>query len=350
MLSAAPFHTSVNKWFGDHFAAPTEVQVRSWPLIAQGRHVLITAPTGSGKTLTAFLWSLSQFATGTYATGRTQVLYISPLKALNNDIQRNLLQPLRELQEHYGYPNVRVHTRSGDTPQSDRQRMLRKPPDILVTTPESLNLLLTTVKGRQALSHVSTVIIDEIHALADNRRGAHLMTSLERLADIAGEFQRIALSATVSPLDAIAHYVGGRDAAGHLRRMDIVNPTIEKTLQFRVRFPEAARHAAENGQKIWEPLANDFRDIIASNHSTLFFTNSRRLAERITLKINDASLQPVAYAHHGSLSREIRTEVEQRLKDGSLKAIVSTNSLEMGIDIGHLDEVVMVQSHRRTPR
>lgn len=344
MQATAHFHSSVQHWFEDNFDGPTAVQAAAWPVIARGEHALVTAPTGSGKTLTAFSWSLSQFAAGHYPTGRTKVLYISPLKALNNDIQKNLLVPLNALHQDYQCPAVRVAIRSGDTTQSDRQRMLRNPPDILITTPESLSLLLTTAKGRAALSQVETLILDEIHSVVDNRRGVLLMANVERLAAIAGEFQRIALSATVAPLSQVADYVAGKDASGQLRPITIVNPASEKQIEFRVRFPPAAKHAAEEGKKIWDPLSDDFRDIIDGNTSTLFFTNSRRLAEKITLKINTDEIAPLAYAHHGSLARDIRTEVERRLKAGELKAIVATNSLEMGIDVGHLDEVVMVQS------
>lgn len=338
------FHDSVARWFIDRFAEPTPVQTQTWPIVAAGQHVLATAPTGSGKTLTAFLSALSQFASGDYAPGCTRVLYISPLKALNNDIQRNLFEPLKALEEDYGYPKIRVGTRSGDTRPGDRQRLLRNPPEILITTPESLSLMLTTQKGRMALGHIQTLILDEIHSLVDNRRGVQLMVNLERLADLAGEFQRIALSATVHPLESVAGYVGGTNKAGQARDVAIVNPTGTKRIDFRIRFPEAAKQAANEGQKIWDPLSDDFRRIVDDNTSTLFFTNSRRLAEKITLKINQAQAQPVAYAHHGSLAREVRNEVEHRLKVGTLKAIVATNSLEMGIDVGHLDEVVLVQS------
>jgi ATP-dependent Lhr-like helicase len=340
----AEFHPAIRSWFQTRFAAPTAVQAESWPGIAAGKHLLITAPTGSGKTLTAFLWALNQFATGRWQPGRTRVVYISPLKALNNDIQRNLLEPLTALREEHDFPSISVQTRSGDTPQSDRQRMLRRPPDILITTPESLSLLLTTARGRQALATVETLILDEIHSIVDNRRGASLMTSAERLVNLSGEFQRLALSATVNPVDAIASYVGGHDETGQPRKVEVVAPDSAKAIEFRVRFPEQAKTAMDNGKKIWDPLAENFRNLIEHNHSTLFFTNSRRLAEKITLKINEDQLGPIAYAHHGSLSREIRSEVESRLKQGELKAIVATSSLEMGIDVGHLDEVVMVQS------
>ena len=343
------FHPRIRDWFVDRFRTPTDVQEQSWPRIAAGEHLLITAPTGSGKTLTAFLWAIDAFATGQSEPDATRVLYISPLKALNNDIRANLVVPVAEIRERFAeagteFPNLRVQTRSGDTDPGDRQRMLRRPPELLITTPESLTLLLTTVRGRQALSTVETVILDEIHSVVENRRGVQLMTGLERLVEVAGEFQRVALSATVRPLEAVADYVGGRDAAGARRPVGIVESKAPKAIDFRVRFPEAARVAADNGEKIWEPLSDSFKDVIDANRSTLFFTNSRRMAEKITLKLNDDTVSPLAYAHHGSLSREIRTEVETRLKDGELKAIVATNSLEMGIDIGDLDEVVLIQS------
>ena len=343
------FHPRIRDWFVDRFRTPTDVQEQSWPRIAAGEHLLITAPTGSGKTLTAFLWAIDAFAAGQSEPEATRVLYISPLKALNNDIRANLVVPIAEIRERFAeagaeFPNLRVQTRSGDTEPGDRQRMLRRPPELLITTPESLTLLLTTVRGRQALSTVETVILDEIHSVVENRRGVQLMTGLERLVEVAGEFQRVALSATVRPLEAVADYVGGRNAAGTRRPVGIVQSTAPKAIDFRVRFPEAARVAADNGEKVWEPLSDSFKDVIAANRSTLFFTNSRRMAEKITLKLNDDTVSPLAYAHHGSLSREIRTEVETRLKDGELKAIVATNSLEMGIDIGDLDEVVLIQS------
>ena len=344
-----PFHPHTRAWFESRFAAPTDVQARSWPVISAGRHALITAPTGSGKTLTAFLWALDAFAAGRYESGATRVLYVSPLKALNNDIQRNLLDPLGALRARFEaanepFPPIRVQVRSGDTSSGDRQRMLRRPPEILITTPESLMLLLTTARGRVALSSVETVVLDEIHSVVESRRGTVLMTSLERLARIAGEFQRIALSATVHPLATVAAFVAGLDAGHAPRPIETVEGRDEKQIRFRVRFPEHVRAALDAGQKIWDPLTESFKGIIEANAATLFFTNTRRLAERITLKINDAEPTPLAYAHHGSLAREIRTEVETRLKAGELRAIVATNSLEMGIDIGSLDEVVMIQS------
>jgi ATP-dependent Lhr-like helicase len=244
MSALSNFHPSIRAWFSANFSEPTDVQGASWPVIASGQHVLATAPTGSGKTLTAFLWALNQFADNACEAGRTRVLYVSPLKALNNDIQRNLLVPLQQLRTDFDYPELSVKTRSGDTPQSDRQRMLRRPPDILITIPESLSLLLTTTKGRQDLSHIDTVILDEIHSIVGNRRGVQLMTSLERLVRLADEFQRIALSATVRPLDKVGQYVAGYTAAGRPRKMAIIESTTRKTIEFHVRFPEEARDAA----------------------------------------------------------------------------------------------------------
>ena len=202
------FNPQIRSWFEGRFKHPTAVQNAAWPVIASGAHSLITAPTGSGKTLTAFLWSLNRFANNDWQPGVTRLLYVSPLKALNNDIQRNLLDPMQALADAGALPRLKVQTRSGDTSQTDRQRMLRKPPDILITTPESLTLLLTTTRGRLALSTVETLIIDEVHSLVDNRRGVALMAAAERLLHITGSLQRIALSATVSPLEEVATYIG----------------------------------------------------------------------------------------------------------------------------------------------
>ena len=277
------------------------------------------------------------------------------MKALNNDVHRNLLQPLRELREIFAgagelFPDIGVATRSGDTPQSDRRRMLRHPPEILITTPESLNLMLSSQGGRSLLTGLETVILDEIHAVVGNRRGVHLMTAVERLVGLSGEFQRIALSATVRPVDTVAAFVGGLIAEGEgaerrytPRAVAAVQSADTKRYDIQVKFPAEAADA-EDRNTVWPPLVDAFNAIIQRNQSTLLFTNARRLCEKLTRFINGTAEQPVAYAHHGSLSRELREEVEQRLKDGDLKAIVATNSLELGIDIGALDEVVLVQS------
>lgn len=333
---------------------PTDVQREAWPRIAGGEHLLITAPTGSGKTLAAFLWALNELIAGRWPSGNVSVLYVSPLRALNYDIQRNLLRPLEELQQAFAaagepFREVRVLTRSGDTPQAERRQMLRHPPEILITTPESLNLLLSSAGGRSILGGLQAVILDEIHAVFGTKRGAYLITAVDRLVRLCGEFQRIALSATLPPLEEAAAFVGGfrmekSPALRYLPRpVAVVSSAARKRYVLEVR---ATRQAGEPepGSSIWEELAGELKKIIARNRSTLIFVNSRRLCETLTLFINAGGEEPLAYAHHGSLALEIRREVERRLKAGELKAIVATHSLELGIDIGALDEVVLVQS------
>ncbi|MHC5050264.1 MAG: DEAD/DEAH box helicase [Planctomycetota bacterium] len=332
------FQPRIREWFAGRFEAPTDIQTRAWPRISAGDHVLATAPTGSGKTLAAFLWALDQLLTGAWGRGATRVLYVSPLKALNNDVRRNLLQPLAELRERFGgqLAEINVQVRSGDTPQAERRRMLRHPPEILVTTPESLNLLLSSHGGRRILTGVRTVILDEIHAVAGNKRGTYLMTAVERLAALAGEFQRLALSATVRPLDTVAQFVGGTG-----RKVAIVESAAEKRLEVSV-----CGVARDDDPSIWPALVKRFREIIDRNRSTLLFVNSRAAAEKLVRWLNEGEATPLAYAHHGSLSRELRTLVEHKLKRGELKALVATSSLELGIDIGSLDEVILVQAPR----
>lgn len=347
------FHPVIREWFLNCFHRPTDIQKRAWPVIASGDHTLMTAPTGSGKTLTAFLWAIHQLAAGTWERGQTRVLYISPLKALNNDIRKNLTRPLEEINAGFAsaelpFPDIRVLTRSGDTPQSDRRKMAIRPPEILITTPESLNLLLSSMSGRQMLTGLNTVILDEIHAVAATKRGVHLITAVDRLVRLSGEFQRIALSATVRDMDAMAGFVGGFSMRGSIRapaysprRVRIIESRTPKHYDIRVRFPDKK---AEDDDTVWDVLADTFAARIAANKATLFFTNGRRLCEKLTYKINRAAGRPVAYAHHGSLSKELRKDVETRLRNGELEAIVSTSSLELGIDIGDLTEVILVQS------
>ncbi|HUK14677.1 MAG TPA: DEAD/DEAH box helicase, partial [Thermoanaerobaculaceae bacterium] len=353
------FHPIVRRWFADRIGAPTEVQTLAWPRIAAGAHVLVTAPTGSGKTLAAFLWALDRLLTGAWPGGRTRVLYVSPMRALNNDVRRNLLDPLAELAAAFAaaggpVPDVRVLTRSGDTPAEERQRMARRPPEILITTPESLNIMLTSRGGRAMLGGLATVILDEVHAVVGSKRGVHLITAVERLARLSGEFQRIALSATVRPLERVAAWIGGQIAEGdpehavfRRRTVEVVAPPAAKRYDLEVVFPggdDAPGLEGPAADGVWRGLVAELKRPLARNRSTLVFANSRRTVERLTRLINEDAGDELVYSHHGSLSREIRGVVEERLKNGELKGIVATNSLELGIDIGALDEVALVQT------
>ncbi len=349
------FHPLITDWFNDRFGQPTQAQIKAWPHIMAGNNVLVTAPTGSGKTLTAFLWAIHQLISSNWEAGGTRVLYISPLKALNNDIQRNLISPISEISERFAdaghfFPDIRVLTRSGDTSQAERRQILRQSPEILITTPESLNLLLSSNGGKTLLSQLKTVILDEIHAVIDSRRGVHLITAIDRLVPLSGEFQRIALSATIRPLETAAAFIGGYQSSGsggitpgHARPVTTIATDDAKSYKIDIRYP--SKTDSDNGTaSVWETLIPQLKSIIYNNRSTLLFTNSRRLCEKITYLLNRDEEQPLAYAHHGSLSREIRQEVEKKLKLGALKAIVATSSLELGIDIGNLDEVILIQS------
>jgi ATP-dependent Lhr-like helicase len=351
------FHPLIAQWFSERFGEATAVQRAAWPVISGGSHVLMSAPTGSGKTLSAFLWGLNQLIGGEWEGGAVRVLYVSPLKALNNDIRINLLNPLSELRDRFSreglsVPKIDVQTRSGDTTPAARQRMLRHPPEILITTPESLNLLLSSRGGREMLRKIMTVILDEIHAVMSNKRGTHLMTAVERLVPLSGEFQRIALSATVKPMARVAEFVGGYellDGQGEgvyrKRRVEIVQVEGDKRYDVRVRSPQGL-DANTTTDAWWDLLVGDLRQRIERNQSTLLFANSRRFTEKLARLINasEEGEERIAYSHHGSLSREVRHVVEKKLKSGELRAIVATSSLELGIDIGELDEVVLVQA------
>ncbi|MBP1612224.1 MAG: associated domain protein, partial [Acidobacteria bacterium] len=337
---------------------PTEVQRLAWPRIADGAHLLASAPTGSGKTLAAFLWALDRLLTRAWDSAGIRVVYVSPMRALNNDVCRNLLVPLGELRARFAAagldpPELAVQTRSGDTPADERRRMLRRPPEILVTTPESLNILLTARGSRALFDGLETVILDEVHAVAGSKRGAHLITAVERLALFSGEIQRIALSATVEPRQRIAEWVGGWEllspAVGsedpHYRRrpVEVVEAKGERRYELSVAYRAPGGPDADGERPSpWPAVVAEVKRALAANRSTLVFGNSRRTVEKLTRLVNEGEREPPAWAHHGSLSREVREVVEERLKRGELRAIVATSSLELGIDIGALDEVLLV--------
>jgi ATP-dependent Lhr-like helicase len=350
------FHPLVERWFVGRFGEPTDPQARGWPEIAAGRNTLIAAPTGSGKTLAAFLVCIDRLVRrwldGTLED-RTCVVYVSPLKALGNDIHRNLQEPLAEiaaLAEAAGYGKLplRASVRTGDTPASERQKMLKSPPHILVTTPESLYLLLTSGRSREILSSVETVIVDEIHALVRDKRGSHLALSLERLAALNERPPvRVGLSATQKPMDAIARFLvgtSGVDANGDAD-CKIIDGGHARELDLAIEVPPSELSAVCSNEQ-WDEIYVRLTELIAAHRSTLIFVNTRRLAERIAHYLRELLGEEAVAAHHGSLAREIRQSAERRLKAGELKAIVATASLEMGIDIGYIDLVCQIGAPR----
>jgi ATP-dependent Lhr-like helicase len=354
MSPPSPFHPAVARWFTRTFAAPTPAQTEAWPAIQAGQNVLIAAPTGSGKTLAAFMAAIDSLVRRGLDGGlpdETQVVYVSPLKALSNDIERNLAAPIAgiraELQRR-GLPDVEIRTwvRTGDTPAAQRSQMSRRPPHIVVTTPESFYLLLGSDSGRAMLKTTRTVIVDEIHALAPNKRGAHLALSLERLAALCPHpVVRVGLSATQKPIKDVARLlVGGSDSLspptcriidrGHKRKRDLA-----------IEVPASPLEAVMSAD-VWTEVYDRLAELVREHRTTLIFANTRRLVERLTRHLSERLGETEIAAHHGSLSKERRLDAEQRLKGGQLKALVATASLELGIDIGEVDLVCQLGSPR----
>lgn len=333
----------VEKWFAETLGAPTPVQVRAWPVIASGQNVLLAAPTGSGKTLAAFLHALDGLlAQGSDLSDSTQVLYVSPLRALSNDVQKNLVRPLAELREiEPEFPEVRVLVRTGDTPPYERTRMVKRPPHVLVTTPESLAILLTSEGGRSILGDVRAVIVDEIHALVGSKRGAHLALSLERLEWLAGRpVQRIGLSATQKPLSEVGEFLVGPD-----RECTLIDEGHQREIQLSVSLP-ASELGSVCSHEQWGEIHKAIAGLVEEHRSTLVFVNTRKACERTARELTrDLGVDAVT-SHHSSLSKERRLDAEQRLKAGELRCLVASASLELGIDIGDVDLVVQVGTTR----
>ncbi|MDR1837387.1 MAG: DEAD/DEAH box helicase [Treponema sp.] len=375
------FHPLIRNWFTETYGNPTSIQAESWPLIENGENVLALAPTGSGKTLTAFLSAISRFCpcaqrqcqASPYDAEKLTVLYVSPLKALNEDIKRNLLEPLAAIKSRFEkeglpFPPICVQTRSGDTPQSERRRFYIRPPSILALTPESLAILLLNPRGRQTLSSVKYLIIDEIHAVLGNKRGAFLSCQIDRLALAAGEFQRISLSATVRNPQTAAEFTGGIGR----KKVHIVTVPSEKRIDLHVEFPDMGNDGshisegeideiavADKDGSRYTPLIEYILKRIWEGATLLVFTESRRRAERLCYFLNQQAVVvfarsgaptgrelagAVAFPHHGSLAKELRQSVEKGLAEGKLPCVVATASLELGIDIGGIDEVVLAGS------
>ncbi len=352
----AGFLPAVATWFRETFGDPTPPQVQGWPAIASGKNTLIFSPTGSGKTLAAFLACLDHLWKTPRKAKGVRVLYVSPLKALNQDISRNLQVPLQGIlatSERMKRPLTALTTavRTGDTPTNERQRMVRRPPDILITTPESLHLMLTSA-ARETLRTVSHVIVDEIHALCPNKRGVFLAILLERLEAIAPGFVRIGLSATQKPLEEVARYLGGLEKTGpdrfEGRPVTIVDAGRRKQMDLEVSWPARAIGPQPMGS-IWPAIEARLLELIREHRSTIVFANNRRVVERVTANLNElveaeGSSSAIARSHHGSLSLDARRQTEQLLKDGELPAVIATASLEMGIDMGAVDLVCQVES------
>ena len=352
-MPLSAFTPPVREWFERAFEAPTPAQAKAWPAIATGEHVLLSAPTGSGKTLAAFLWALDNLSREPAA--HTRLVYVSPLKALAYDIDRNLRAPLRGIGA-----DLSVAIRTGDTPQRERAAMRRTPPDILITTPESLYLILTS-QAREMLRGVESIIVDEIHAVASTKRGAHLALTLERLSALSDhDPQRIGLSATQNPLEEV-----GRFMVGPRRTVTVVDAGIRKPLDLKIHVPVEsmvepdqtptpeladAQRGDVTRQSIWPAIYPELLKLVREHRSTIVFVNNRRSAERLALRLNELAEEEIARAHHGSLAREERTVVEEMLKAGELPCLVATSSLELGIDMGAVDLVLQVESPKSVAR
>ncbi len=343
------FCPAVAKWFGDTFDQPSPAQIKGWPLIRRGENTLLLAPTGSGKTLAAFLCAIDSLCKQDTLEDGIQVLYISPLKALGNDIHKNLIVPLEGIRKRSKskIPDIRVAVRTGDTPQNERAKMVRHPPNILITTPESLYLLLGSRSMDHALRNVRTVIVDEIHAICDNKRGVHLAVSLERLQNRTDiPIQRIGCSATIHPLEDVASFLVGNSKKGTQRACKIVDAGMRKNLDIKVMAPLPDFLAASN-TALWASAYELLLAEIRKHRTTLIFCNSRYKAERTALHLNELAAGECRIGvHHGSLSKEQRLEMEEKLKSGELEALVATASLELGIDIGSIDLVYQLESSK----
>src|ERR671937_1687275 len=349
------FHPAVARWFQQMFGSATEPQMRGWPAIQSGRHVLISAPTGSGKSLAAFLASLDVLfreAIKRELPDETQIIYVSPLKALSNDIRKNLQEPLggiRAILQTQGHDvDVRAEVRTGDTTAAQRQALIKKPPHVLVTTPESLYLLLTSDSGRAMLSNARTLIVDEIHAVVDDRRGAHLALSVERLAALIRQpLQRIGLSATQKPIEDVARFLVGTrnvDANGN-PDCEIIDIGHRRELDLAIEIPKSPLEAVMSNE-VWDEIYSRLGELVQEHRTTLVFVNTRRLAERVTHHLSELLGADAVTSHHGSLSAKLRLDAEDRLKRGELKALVATASLELGIDIGSVDLVCQIGTTR----
>jgi len=355
-MSLDIFHPAVANWFSKQFEAPTLPQERAWPSIKDRRHTLIAAPTGSGKTLSAFLSAIDDLVrlgiAGTLEES-TYVIYVSPLKALSNDIQKNLQEPLAGIQNElrklgHDEINIRTMVRTGDTPASERTAMTKRPPHIIVTTPESLYILLTSEGGRRMLQTARTVIIDEIHAMVGDKRGSHLAISLERLQALTGnELVRIGLSATQKPIEEVARFLVGTpniDEAG-TPKCTVIDSGHKRVIDLAIEVPSSPLQAVMSGE-VFDEVYDRLAQLITTHRTTLIFVNTRRMAERVARFLGERIGDENVTSHHGSLAREQRLVAEQRLKAGELKALVATASLELGIDIGDIDLVCQLGSTR----